>query len=70
MLSTGYVTNQMAMPVCKYEILSGGINGAPLRYAKVTMQFTLEWPKISRVVYIFRLVTWFIINGPVSRRKV
>lgn len=36
MLSTGYVTNAMAMPICKYEILSGGATGAPLKYAKVS----------------------------------
>lgn len=35
MLTTTFQTQQVPMPVCRYEVLSGGPTGAPVLYAKV-----------------------------------
>uniref|UniRef100_A0A915JWM9 ZP domain-containing protein n=1 Tax=Romanomermis culicivorax TaxID=13658 RepID=A0A915JWM9_ROMCU len=43
MITTGHVTNQMAMPVCRYEILSTTAAGLPVKYAKVGEMVYHRW---------------------------
>ena len=43
MITTGFQTQLVPMPVCRYEILEGGPSGEPVQYALIGDQVYHKW---------------------------
>lgn len=43
MLTTQLLTQNIPMPICRYEVLEGGLNGSPVRYAIVGQPVYHKW---------------------------
>ncbi len=43
MLTTSFQSETVPMPVCRYEVLSGGPDGTPIRYAHIGDQVYHKW---------------------------
>uniref|UniRef100_A0A914V744 ZP domain-containing protein n=1 Tax=Plectus sambesii TaxID=2011161 RepID=A0A914V744_9BILA len=56
MLTTTFQTQQVPMPVCRYEVLSGGPTGAPVLYAKVGDTVYHKWTCDTETVDTFCMV--------------
>lgn len=53
MISTEIITENIPMPVCKYEVLSEGPNGAPVRFARIGDQVYHQWSCASETIDVF-----------------
>uniref|UniRef100_A0A914XTF6 ZP domain-containing protein n=1 Tax=Plectus sambesii TaxID=2011161 RepID=A0A914XTF6_9BILA len=65
MLTTGFQTQVVPMPVCRYEILSGGPTGTPVQYALVGDSVYHKWTCDSETVDTFCMVvhSCFVNDG-------
>jgi len=69
MLTTGFQTQIVPMPVCRYEILDGGPDGAPIRYALIGQQVYHKWTCDTETVDTFcmRVHSCFVDDGAGDR---
>lgn len=65
MLTTGFRTQVVPMPVCRYEILDGGPNGQPIRYAIIGQQVYHKWTCDTETTDIFCMIvhSCFVDDG-------
>ncbi|KAK0395494.1 hypothetical protein QR680_001307 [Steinernema hermaphroditum] len=65
MLTTRSITQQTQMPVCKYEILSGGPSGTPVRYARIGDHVYHKWSCVAESpdIYCMRVHTCTVYDG-------
>jgi hypothetical protein len=58
MLTTEFQTQVVPMPVCRYDILDGGPNGAPVEYALVGQQVFHKWTCDTETIDTFCMVVY------------
>uniref|UniRef100_A0A914VUB9 ZP domain-containing protein n=2 Tax=Plectus sambesii TaxID=2011161 RepID=A0A914VUB9_9BILA len=65
MLTTSLIEKQSEMPVCRYQILRGGIDGAPVAYAKIGEPVYHKWSCEAKVEdqYCMRVHTCSVGDG-------
>lgn len=65
MLTTGFQTQIVPMPVCRYQILDGGPNGNPVRFAIIGQQVYHKWTCDTETVDTFcmRVHSCFVDDG-------
>ncbi|PIO75355.1 hypothetical protein TELCIR_02597 [Teladorsagia circumcincta] len=64
-LTTQVVEGQTQLPVCRYDILSDGPNGIPLKYGKVGETVYHKWTCVSELtdVYCMRVHSCTVYDG-------
>uniref|UniRef100_A0A914WMY4 ZP domain-containing protein n=2 Tax=Plectus sambesii TaxID=2011161 RepID=A0A914WMY4_9BILA len=69
MLTTGFATEVVPMPICRYEILEGGPSGAPIRYALIGQQVYHKWTCDTETVNTFCMLvhSCFVDDGQGDR---
>jgi len=55
-LTTALRSNQVEMPVCRYEVLDGGPNGKPVQFALIGQQVYHKWTCDSKTTDIFCII--------------
>ncbi|VDM42534.1 unnamed protein product [Toxocara canis] len=70
MMTTTELRAQTQMPVCRYEIVAGGPDGAPVRYAKIGDSVYHKWTCVSELddVYCMRVHTCTVYDGQGGER--
>ncbi|VDO30799.1 unnamed protein product [Haemonchus placei] len=61
-LTTASVTGLVPMPVCRYDILEGGVRGSPLQFGKIGQQVYHQWTCTSQTEFICLRFIDFIVN--------
>ncbi|KAL6735191.1 hypothetical protein Aduo_005655 [Ancylostoma duodenale] len=64
-LTTQMVEGQTQLPVCRYEILSDGPNGVPIKYGKIGETVYHKWSCVSELtdVYCMRVHSCTVYDG-------
>uniref|UniRef100_A0AC35G1U6 ZP domain-containing protein n=1 Tax=Panagrolaimus sp. PS1159 TaxID=55785 RepID=A0AC35G1U6_9BILA len=64
-LTTQLITRQTTMPICRYEILSDGPNGKPVKYARIGDHVYHKWTCDSESVgvYCMKVHTCIVTDG-------
>ncbi|KHJ98263.1 hypothetical protein OESDEN_01756 [Oesophagostomum dentatum] len=64
-LTTQVVEGQTQLPVCRYEILSDGPNGVPIKYGKIGETVYHKWTCVSELadVYCMRVHSCTVYDG-------
>ena len=57
MLTTGFQTQVVPMPICRYEILEGGPTGQPVQFALVGDQVYHKWTCDTETGNLFQFMS-------------
>lgn len=68
-ITTAFQTQVVPMPVCRYDILDGGPNGEPLKFAVIGQQVYHKWTCDTESIDIFCMVvhSCFVEDGAANK---
>lgn len=68
-ITTAFQTQTVPMPICTYEILEGGPNGQPIKFANIGTQVYHKWNCVTETTDIFCAIvhSCFVDDGAGNR---